>query len=76
MRDVSDPRLPARAWQWLSAGLGAKGAGMTGPFTQAANRAVTGGSGPPCSLIRRISEGEVSGRARAPTCLTHAGIER
>jgi SRSO17 transposase len=53
-------RLPARAWQRLSAGPGAKGPRWYDwAFIEAADPAVTGGSGQHWLLIRRrISDGE------------------
>ena len=53
-------RLPARAWQRLSAGPGAKGPRWYDwAFIEVTDPAVTGGSGPHWLLIRRrISDGE------------------
>jgi SRSO17 transposase len=62
-------RLPAAAWQRLSAGPGAKGPRWYDwAFIEAADRAVTSGSGPHWLLIRRrISDGEYAFyRAHAP----------
>jgi SRSO17 transposase len=62
-------RLPAAAWQRLSAGPGAKGPRWYDwAFIEAADRAVTSGSGPHWLLIRRrISDGELAFyRAHAP----------
>src|SRR5262245_1653219 len=62
-------RLPARAWQRLSAGPGAKGPRWYDwAFIEVTDPAVTGGSGPHWLLIRRrISDGEYAFyRAHAP----------
>jgi SRSO17 transposase len=62
-------RLPARAWQRLSAGPGAKGPRWYDwALIEAADPAVTEGSGPHWLLIRRrISDGELAFyRAHAP----------
>jgi SRSO17 transposase len=62
-------RLPAAAWQRLSAGPGAKGPRWYDrAFIEAADRAVTAGDGPHWLLIRRrISDGELAFyRAHAP----------
>lgn len=62
-------RLPARAWQRLSAGAGAKGPRWYDwALIEAADPAVTGGDGPHWLLIRRrISDGEYAFyRAHAP----------
>jgi SRSO17 transposase len=62
-------RLPARAWQRLSAGPGAKGPRWYDwALIEAADPAVTEGEGPHWLLIRRrISDGELAFyRARAP----------
>jgi SRSO17 transposase len=62
-------RLPARAWQRLSAGRGAKGPRWYDwAFLEAADPAVTAGDGPHWLLIRRrIADGELAFyRARAP----------
>jgi SRSO17 transposase len=62
-------RLPARAWQRLSAGPGAKGPRWYDwALIEAADRAVTGGDGRHWMLIRRrISDGELAFyRAHAP----------
>jgi SRSO17 transposase len=62
-------RLPARAWQRLSAGPGAKGPRWYDwAFIEAADPAVTAGDGPHWLLIRRrISDGEYAFyRAHAP----------
>ena len=62
-------RLPARAWQRLSAGPGAKGPRWYDwAFLETADRAVTAGDGPHWLLIRRrISDGELAFyRAHAP----------
>jgi SRSO17 transposase len=63
-------RLPARAWQRLSAGPGAKGPRWYDwAFIEAADPAVTAGDGPHWLLIRRrISDGEYAFyRAHAPS---------
>ena len=62
-------RLPARAWQRLSAGAGAKGPRWYDwAFIEATDPAVAGGAGPHWLLIRRrISDGELAFyRAHAP----------
>jgi SRSO17 transposase len=62
-------RLPARAWQRLSAGPGAKGPRWYDwALVEAADPAVTEGEGPHWLLIRRrISDGELAFyRAHAP----------
>ena len=62
-------RLPARAWQRLSAGPGAKGPRWYDwAFIEATDPAVAGGAGPHWLLIRRrISDGEYAFyRAHAP----------
>jgi SRSO17 transposase len=62
-------RLPARAWQRLSAGPGAKGPRWYDwAFTEVTDPAVTGGDGPHWLLIRRrVSDGELAFyRAHAP----------
>jgi hypothetical protein len=62
-------RLPARAWQRMPAGPGAKGPRWYDwALIEAADPAVTGGGGPHWLLIRRrIADGEYAFyRARAP----------
>src|SRR5512146_498304 len=72
-------RLPARAWQRLSAGPGAKGPRWYDwALTEAADPAVTEGQGPHWLLIRRrISDGELAFyRAHAPRPVPLAQLVR
>jgi SRSO17 transposase len=72
-------RLPARAWQRLSAGPGAKGPRWYDwAFIEATDPAVTGGAGPHWLLIRRrISDGEYAFyRAHAPSAVPLAQLVR
>jgi len=72
-------RLPARAWQRLSAGPGAKGPRWYDwALIEAADAAVTGSDGPHWLLIRRrISDGELAFyRAHAPRPVPLAQLVR
>jgi len=72
-------RLPARAWQRLSAGPGAKGPRWYDwALTEITDAAVTGGDGPHWLLIRRrISDGEYAFyRAHAPRPVSLALLVR
>jgi SRSO17 transposase len=72
-------RLPARAWQRLSAGPGAKGSRWYDwALIEAADPAVTEGDGPHWLLIRRrISDGELAFyRAHAPQPVPLAQLVR
>ena len=72
-------RLPARAWQRVSAGPGAKGPRWYDwALIEAADPAVTGGTGPHWLLIRRrISDGEYAFyRAHAPRPVPLAQLVR
>ena len=72
-------RLPARAWQRMSAGPGAKGPRWHDwALVEAADPAVTEGGGPHWLLIRRsISDGEYAFyRARAPARYRWPGWSR
>jgi SRSO17 transposase len=72
-------RLPARAWQRLSAGPGAKGPRWYDwALIEAADPAATGGSGPHWLLIRRrISDGEYAFYlAHAPSAVPLAQLVR
>ncbi|HET9968950.1 MAG TPA: IS701 family transposase [Streptosporangiaceae bacterium] len=72
-------RLPARAWQRLSAGAGAKGPRWYDwALIEAADPAVTEGDGPHWLLIRRrISDGELAFyRAHAPRPVPLAQLVR
>jgi SRSO17 transposase len=69
--------LPARAWQRISAGPGAKGPRWYDwALIEAADRAVTAGDGPHWLLIRRrISDGELAFyRAHAPSSVPLAQL--